>query len=83
MKRNVRVLFATYEAAPFLKIGGLGDVAGSLPLALKENHCDVRVILPKFSIIPSEYLEQMRHVGEFQVPLGWRQQYCGIADLQF
>lgn len=83
MKRNVRVLFATYEAAPFLKIGGLGDVAGSLPLALKENHCDVRVILPKFSMIPSEYLEQMRHVGEFQVPLGWRQQYCGIEELQY
>ncbi|WP_255594266.1 MULTISPECIES: glycogen synthase GlgA [Terrabacteria group] len=83
MKRDVRVLFASYEATPFLQIGGLGDVAGSLPLALKENNCDVRVILPKVSAIPSEYVEKMNHICEFQVPLGWRQQYCGIEELKY
>lgn len=83
MKRDVRVLFAAYEATPFMKMGGLGDVAGSLPIALQDQHCDVRVILPKFSTMPSEYYAKMEHVCEFQVPLGWRQLYCGVESLQY
>lgn len=65
-----------------MKTGGLGDVAGTLPPALKEAGCDIRVILPKFSTIPEEYKAQMRHVAHFQVPVGWRSQYCGIETLE-
>lgn len=79
-KRNV--LFAAFEATPFVKTGGLGDVAGSLPGALKTSGYEVRVILPKLRQIPEEYRNQMTHLCHFTVPLGWRQQYCGIETLK-
>ncbi|MBQ5568676.1 MAG: glycogen/starch synthase, partial [Oscillospiraceae bacterium] len=56
------VLFAAFEAVPFMKTGGLGDVAGSLPQALSKENCDVRVIIPKFGAIPKQYKDQMRYV---------------------
>jgi starch synthase len=79
-KRNV--LFAAFEATPFSKTGGLGDVAGSLPAALKGRNCEVRVILPKLSQIPQKYRDKMEQVATFTVPLGWRNQYCGILTLK-
>ena len=79
-KRNV--LFAAFEATPFVKTGGLGDVAGSLPAALKGRNCEVRVILPKFRQIPQTYLDKMKLLTTFTVPLGWRNQYCGIFTLK-
>lgn len=82
MADKLGVLYAAFEAIPFMKTGGLGDVAGTLPPALKEAGCDIRVILPKFSTIPEEYQAQMRHVAHFQVPVGWRSQYCGIETLE-
>ena len=82
MRRKLRVLFAAFEAVPFMKTGGLGDVAGSLPPALKEAGCEVRVMLPKFGTIPEEYRSKMTPVTEFQVLLGWRSLYCGIEKLQ-
>ena len=82
MRRKIRVLFAAFEAVPFMKTGGLGDVAGSLPPALKEAGCEVRVMLPKFGTIPEEYRNRMSHVTEFQVSLGWRNLYCGVEKLQ-
>lgn len=82
MKKTLGVLYAAFEAVPFLKTGGLGDVAGTLPPALKEAGCDIRVILPKFSAIPEEYKARMRHVAHFYVPVGWRSQYCGIEALE-
>ena len=75
MRRKIRVLFAAFEAVPFMKTGGLGDVAGSLPPVLKAAGCEVRVMLPKFGTIPEEYKEKMTHVTEFQVHLGWRTLY--------
>ena len=81
MRRKIRVLFAAFEAVPFMKTGGLGDVAGSLPPALKEAGCEVRVMLPKFGTIPEEYRNRMSHVTEFQVSLGWRNLYCGVEKL--
>lgn len=82
MTNKPGVLFAASEAVPFIKTGGLGDVAGTLPLALKEAGCDIRVILPKLSSIPEEYKAQMRHVADFHVPVGWRSQYCGLEVLE-
>lgn len=76
-----KILFAAFEAAPFVKTGGLGDVAGSLPAYLKNDDFDVRVILPKLSAIPEKYRDQMRFLKDYNVPLGWRNQYCGLFQL--
>lgn len=82
MAQKINVLFAAFEATPFIKTGGLGDVAGSLPSALKGRSCDIRVILPKLRQIPDEYRNKMKKVCDFTVPLGWRNQYCGIETLK-
>ncbi|MBR6736313.1 MAG: glycogen/starch synthase, partial [Oscillospiraceae bacterium] len=79
----MRVLFAASEAEPFIKTGGLGDVGGSLPKALKKAGCEVRVILPKYSSIASQYTEKMTHIADFNLPLSWRNQYCGIEKLVY
>ena len=78
---RIGVVFASAEAAPFVKTGGLGDVAGSLPSALNAAGADVIVMVPKYATIPDEYKAQMEHVGEFYVPLGWRNEYCGLERL--
>ncbi|MFC2705629.1 MAG: glycogen synthase, partial [Olsenella profusa] len=83
VRRKIKVLFAASEAVPFVKTGGLGDVAGSLPVALKEAGAKVSVILPKYGFIPAEYREQMRHIADFYVPLAWRSVYCGIEKLTY
>ncbi len=80
--KKLQVLFAAFEATPFVKTGGLGDVAGSLPSALKNRSCEVRVILPKLHQIPQKYRDKMETLSVFQVPLGWRNQYCGIQTLK-
>ncbi len=82
MAQKLNVLFAAFEATPFIKTGGLGDVAGSLPSALKGRYCDIRVILPKLRQIPEQYRKKMKPLCTFTVPLGWRQQYCGIETLK-
>lgn len=79
----IKVLFAAFEAAPFVKTGGLGDVAGSLPAAISTSAFDVRVILPKLSAIPEKYVKRMEFVGSFSVLLGWRNQYCGLFRLKY
>ena len=73
-----RILFATGEAMPFLRSGGLGDVAGALPKALLQKGIDCRVIMPMHSAIPAKYTDTMRFVGKTYVSLGWRTQYCGV-----
>ena len=80
--RKLGVVFASAEAAPFVKTGGLGDVAGSLPSALVAEGVDVIVMVPKYSTIADEFKGQMEHVGEFYVPLGWRNEYCGLERLE-
>ncbi|MHA7962755.1 glycogen synthase GlgA [Paenibacillus sp. CAU 1782] len=74
----MNVLFATSEAVPLAKTGGLADVAGALPKALNKRGCDVRVMLPKYEEIPGEMLEHFELLAEFQVYFGWRNQYCGL-----
>ncbi len=83
MRRKLRVLFAAFEAVPFMKTGGLGDVGGSLPQALKAAGCECRVMIPKFMTIPEEFKSKMTHVADFYVSLGWRNVYCGIEKLTY
>ncbi len=78
----MKILYAASEAAPFIKTGGLADVAGSLPISLKDNGCDIRVVLPLYSKIPKEYREKMEKIGEFNINLSWRNQYAGIFCLK-
>ena len=80
-RRKLRVVFAVAEAEPFIKTGGLGDVGGALPQAIKTLGCEIRVILPKYQSIPNKYTTMMKHVASFSVNLGWRNLYCGIDKL--
>ncbi len=76
------VLFVAAEAVPLIKTGGLGDVVGSLPKALKKQGGDVRIILPKCEDIPAHWQEKMIYRKNITVPLGWRRQYCGLFELE-
>lgn len=78
----MKVLFATSECHPFIKTGGLGDVAWSLPRALKQAGEEVAVILPKYTQIPAKFRDQMKHVTDFTVRVSYREQYCGIDSLK-
>lgn len=80
-EKKMQVVFASAEAAPFVKTGGLGDVAGSLPRALVAAGADVIVMVPKYGTIASEYTDRMEHVADFYVSLGWRNEYCGLERL--
>lgn len=81
-KKKKNVLFAAFEATPFIKTGGLGDVAGSLPAHVKSKDYDARVILPLLSSIPDEYRKKMKYVRNYEVRVGWRSQYCGLFTLR-
>ena len=82
-KEKLKVLFASFEAAPFIKTGGLGDVAGSLPKYLNKKDCDVRLILPKLSCIPQRFVDRMEYVENYTVRLGWRDSYCGLFEMNY
>ncbi|MBR5783125.1 MAG: glycogen synthase GlgA [Clostridia bacterium] len=77
-----KVLFVTGEAAPFIKSGGLGDVAGALPRALCEAGVDCRVILPLYSQIPAAWREKMVYIRSIMVQNAWRKQHCGLFSCQ-
>ncbi|MDN5323338.1 MAG: starch synthase [Clostridia bacterium] len=79
----MKVLFTASEAVPFVKTGGLGDVVGSLPQALNDKNVDVRVMIPKYGDIPEEYKQKMSFKKSFTVRVGWREQYCGIEELNY
>ena len=78
----MNILFAVSEAAPFVKTGGLGDVAGSLPAALAAEGADVRVILPLYSIIDEKWRLKMNYLFYTYIRLSWRSQYCGVFELK-
>ncbi|OIU70956.1 glycogen synthase GlgA [Rossellomorea aquimaris] len=77
----MKVLFTVSECVPFVKSGGLADVAGALPKELRSLGTDIRVILPKYGGIPREFRAKMKKKKEFFVSVGWRNQYCGIEEL--
>ena len=74
----MNILFATSECAPFIKTGGLADVAGALPKALAKLGHDVRVILPLYEGIDQEWRSQMTFLQCFHITVAWRTPYCGI-----
>ena len=74
----MKIMYVTSECAPFIKTGGLGDVAGSLPKALAAKGHDVRVFCPLYSAISEEMREKFFYIKNAYVRLGWRNQYCGI-----
>ncbi|WP_018663211.1 glycogen synthase GlgA [Heyndrickxia acidiproducens] len=78
----MNVLFAASECAPFIKTGGLGDVIHALPRALEKQKVNTAVILPKYEDLKPEVTERLTFVTSFQVPVGWRNQYCGIETLE-
>lgn len=78
----MKILYAASEVAPFVKTGGLGDVAGSLPAALAAAGHEVAVVCPLYSAIGKDWREQMTFVKNAYVQLGWRNQYCGIFSLE-
>lgn len=80
--KKMQIVFASAECAPFVKTGGLGDVAGSLPAALVRAGAEVIVMVPKYSTIKDEYKAQMEHFSDFYVSLGWRNEYCGLEKLE-
>ena len=80
-RRKLRLLFAIAEVEPFLKTGGLGDVGGALPKIIRDSGCQVSVVMPKYQTIPMKYQNKMKKIKEFNVRLGWRDQYCGIEKL--
>lgn len=79
----LKVLFVASEAAPFAKTGGLGDVIGSLPKALKHENVDIRIIMPKYTSIPVEFAAQMVKRTTLTTPVGWRRQYAGLYELNY
>lgn len=79
----LKVLFVASEAVPFVKTGGLADVAGSLPKELKAQGVDIRMVMPKYNNIPEEYKSEMELLHTTEVKVGWRKQYCGIEFLEY
>lgn len=79
----MNVLFATSECAPFVKTGGLGDVAGSLPQTLREKSVDARVVMPLYSCIPQHFKDEMKYIDHIYIDVAWRRQYCGIFELNY
>ena len=78
-----KILYIASEAMPFASTGGLADVIGSLPLEVAKEGVDVRVVMPLHSSVSKVYRDQMETVAEYELPLSWRKQYCGIKSLDY
>lgn len=79
----MKVLYAASEALPFIASGGLGDVAGSLPHALRKRLIGCRVVLPMYDTIKQELKDTMKFITHISVPVAWRRQYCGIFEAKY
>jgi len=79
----MKVLFVSTEVYPFIKTGGLADVAYALPKALKNLGTDVRIIMPKYGDISPDFSTKMTQLATFRVPVGWRDQYCGLQYINY
>ncbi|MCO7176742.1 glycogen synthase GlgA [Sporolactobacillus kofuensis] len=78
----MNVLFAASECVPFIKTGGLGDVVGALPKALQKENVKVSVVLPKYQDMNPDDVNKMTYVNYIYVPVGWRNQYCGLFTME-
>src|SRR6056297_791659 len=78
----MKILFVSSEVAPFAKTGGLADVAGSLPQAIKDKGHDIRVVMPEYKQIAAKYKDQFEHVLHFSTNVVWRNEYVGINKLK-
>lgn len=78
----MKVLFVASEGVPFIKSGGLADVIGSLPKALKKKNIEVRVILPLYKEISAKYADKLKYKGNINIRLGWRNKYCGVFKIK-
>lgn len=78
-----KILFASSEAVPFIKTGGLADVVGSLPRYFDPEKYDVRVIVPKYACMDESFLSSLRYRCHFYIPLNWRKQYVGIFEAKY
>ncbi|MFT8313498.1 MAG: glycogen synthase GlgA [Clostridium sp.] len=78
----MKILFTASECFPFLKTGGLGDVAYALPKALRKIGIDARVILPKYGAISDYFKNNMHHIESFDVSVGWRGKFCGLEYIE-
>ena len=77
----MKILYTSSEALPFASTGGLGDVIGSLPIAVREKlgeGSDVRVVIPMFPVVREKFSDVLTLEKEIEVSLSWRKQYCGI-----
>ena len=79
----MKCLFCTSEALPFAASGGLGDVAGSLPQALRQRLIGCRIVMPLYEDIPQKLREEMRFITSLSVPVSWRRQYCGVFEARY
>lgn len=79
----MKTLFVTSEAYPFAKSGGLGDVSGALPTALKRRLVGCRVVLPLYENVPQALRDDMKFIASISVPVAWRRQYCGIYEAKY
>ena len=79
----MKVLYATSEARPFAASGGLADVAGSLPQAIRARLVGCRVVMPLYESVPEALRAEMRFVTSFSVPVSWRRQYCGVFEARY
>ena len=78
----MKILMAASECVPFIKTGGLADVIGALPKYIAAEGEDIRIVIPKYGEISEAYRDQMTHLCDFYVDLGWRRQYCGVETLE-
>ena len=78
-----KILFATSEAVPFIKTGGLADVAGALPKCFDKRYFDIRVILPKYACMKQEWKDKMQYITHFYMDLGYKNCYVGIMQMEY
>ncbi|MCR5639380.1 MAG: glycogen synthase GlgA [Lachnospiraceae bacterium] len=77
------ILFVASECTPFVKTGGLADVVGSLPKELNKNDFDVRVMIPKYMMIPDRFKQEMKYINSFYMPIHGKDQYVGILTMEY
>ena len=76
----MNILYATAEAKPYIRMGDLGDLSESIPLSIHDKSVECRIVIPLYSDIPNSLRNKMKYIIHYQVPVGWRNQYCGIFE---